>query len=477
MHSRLLESSLRSFVEEAALALQAELDAGAEVPFELATQSSRGSRTPLYSYRPLTATFIRERTAMLPGLSSHADAASQLESFAGLERYLLSRSVQAVPSDSRVRVRTGLRVLLEDVFEDQTDFELRAERLQQALSRLDGSAQAGGNEITLVATLHGLTIAAAELPLTKGLKVARPDAISGIPQDVVAPDCDRQTGHLLVLLTIEGEDAHAKIADGRAVLLDLLRALRLFGDGRVTLGALAWARVGAGAWTPLALASGGRPYGMLVVSAEQEDELRAFCNLVSRRAPDDGELAWALERFEMGCERASEYEALSDNLLALRALLEPEGASSGLLAERLAALCAASDARAELSERIMRAQALEQAYIAGTVVEHHGDHALMRELAEHLQALLRDVVCGHLDPDLIVLADELLTHAPELALTAHEPVAGLEDEPVAGLEHQPVAGLEHEPSASTRQALAARQLAQQVFGDLGEAGEVLHVSV
>ena len=71
---------------------------------------------------------------------------------------------------------------------------------------------------------------------------------------------------------------------------------------------------------------------MLVVTAEQEDELRAFCKLVSRRAPHGNELAWALRRFELGCERADPYEALSDHLLALRALLEPEGPSSGLLA-------------------------------------------------------------------------------------------------------------------------------------------------
>ncbi len=44
---------------------------------------------------------------------------------------------------------------------------------------------------------------------------------------------------------------------------------------------------------------------MLVVTPEQEDELRAFCNLVSRRAPHDNELAWALRRFELGCERDS----------------------------------------------------------------------------------------------------------------------------------------------------------------------------
>jgi hypothetical protein len=192
------------------------------------------------------------------------------------------------------------------------------------------------------------------------------------------------------------------------VLAELLRALRLFGDGRVTLGRLAWLRVGDGGWSARALGCGGRPHGMLVVSAAQEDELRAFCSLVSRRAPREGELAWALGRFELGCERASEHEALSDHLLALSTLLVPEGRSEKLLAERLAALCALPAERCALTRRVGQALDLERAVIAGTAVEHAGGDALVRELANHLRALLRDVICGHLEPDLAALADELL---------------------------------------------------------------------
>jgi len=210
------------------------------------------------------------------------------------------------------------------------------------------------------------------------------------------------------------------------VLKDLLRALRLFGDGRVTLGALAWARVGAGSWNPVALGAGGRPHGMLVVGTEQEDELRAFCNLVSRRAPDSNELAWALRRFELGCERASAYEALSDHLLALRALLEPEGPASGLLTGRIAALCATPEDRAKLTKRMIKAQALERAAIAGTAEEHTAGLNLARDVADHLRALLRDVICGHLDPNLAALADELLIVA-EVAEEA-EVVEAVEDE-------------------------------------------------
>jgi hypothetical protein len=63
-----------------------------------------------------------------------------------------------------------------------------------------------------------------------------------------------------------------------------------------------------------------------VVERDQEDELRAFVALTARRMPRGGELAWALGRFDLACERDDPRDALTDLLLALRALLEPEGA-------------------------------------------------------------------------------------------------------------------------------------------------------
>jgi hypothetical protein len=147
---------------------------------------------------------------------------------------------------------------------------------------------------------------------------------------------------------------------------------------------------------------------MLVVTAEHEQELRAFCELVSSRAPDAGRVGWALRRFELGCERATAGEGLSDHLLGLRALLEPEGPASGLLADRVAALCATPEDRTGLSEKISRALELERTLIAGRAGKRARDEALARDMADHLRALLRDVICGHLDPELVALADRLL---------------------------------------------------------------------
>ena len=192
-------------------------------------------------------------------------------------------------------------------------------------------------------------------------------------------EASSRAGHLVVVLAAErAGPARGAGARPRACCADLLRALRLFGDGRVTLGALAWARIGAGSGRPLALGGGGRPHGMLVVTAEQEDELRAFCNLVSRRAPDGNELAWALRRFELGCERDSAYEALSDHLLALRALLEPEGPPAAC-SPAASPRCAPRPSSAlELTERTAQAIALERALIAGTAPKHAGSHGARR---------------------------------------------------------------------------------------------------
>jgi hypothetical protein len=448
-----LETALGEYAQAAAHLLQADIAAGAEVELELGSQRGR-AQTPFYSCRPLTDRFIAQRELGLARLPEHAAAVAALAAFDGLERYLAGRTRKArggrgddVPNGRKradrseivqhagapTRARLALSVLLGDVFAEQTDFELRPERLAAALARLErAELTSAPDTVTLVATLHGLAIASPEIRLTTGLQIARPDALHWAPEQSLV-GIDGEAGHLLIALTCE------QAADGREVLRDLLRALRLFGDARVTLGSLAWARVGGeDAWSTVALGTGGGPHGMLVVSPEQEDELRAFCSLVSRRAPHGNELAWALRRFELGCERAHPYEALSDHLLGLRALLEPEGPSSGLLAGRIAALCATPENRVELTERMTKAQKLERAVIAGAAAELADRRsaaavAIARDVADHLRALLRDVICGHLTPDLQRLADELLA-APE-----HQPAAPVAEPAADAHSAEPVA--------------------------------------
>jgi hypothetical protein len=418
------------------------------VPYEVASYRGRpGAEATLYCYQPLTRSYIAERQEELARLPEHAAAAGVLQGLNGLDTYLASRGLapeeelgaeritatdmrpsarmRRSPGDARATV--ALRELLADVFEGQSDFDPRPERVAEALARLERVALAGASEtITLVATLYGLTIASRELALAKGLTLAIADALSDLPEAARA-GAGGPGDHLVVALVLQVEDGGegrsadglgrevAAVARGCEVLADLLRALRLFGDGRVAFGELAWVRAGGedGRWRPLALGAGGRPRGMLVVTAEQEDELRAFCELVSRRTPHANRFAWALRRFELGCERPRAGEGMSDHLLALRALLEPEGPASGLLAARVAALCATPEHRLELDARITRALELERELIAGGAGKRSRDEAIARDVADHLRALLRDVICGHLDPDLVPLADRLLLAAEQ----------------------------------------------------------------
>jgi hypothetical protein len=433
-----LQAALSEFVADAAASLHEDVLAGQEVPFELASQSGRSrGATSLYCYRPLTHAYIAKRLPKLRGLDSYGRAAALLEDFDGLDRYLIAGGLADVPPHSReahgtraprARCDAALLALLQEAFAEQTDFdrvlERHPERFERALERLEDSTFAAIGQMTLVATLHGLTISSPEIPLTRGLLIAQPDALQGAPEQALDAVANAQQDHLLVVFTAEDPDPGAVIAQGIGVVRELLRALRLFGDGRIALGPLAWTRIGSAPWGTVALGTGGRPHGMLLVSGEQEEELRSFCNLVSRRAPQGNEIAWALRRFELGCERASEYEGISDHLMALRALLggpsELEladrgshrspigGPPDGLLAARLAALCATPDRRAAMTERTLRAIGLERETIAGTAVERASGLALARDLSDHLRALLRDVVCGHLPSDLVSLADELL---------------------------------------------------------------------
>jgi hypothetical protein len=512
-----LQAALTEFIAQAADSLHAEVAAGQEVPFELASQSGRGrGAASLYCYRPLTDAFVAERFPELRRLEAYAQAAGLLDGFEALERYLIACGVEPSRGSARGRGRSGdrdrdrdrdrsdrsradaaLLVLLQEVFDQQTGFDRSKigqyeQRVERALERLEDSTFAAAGEVTLVATLHGLTIASPELALARGLLIAHPDALQGAPEQATGGGPRGEDDHLLVVFSAQAADPRAGIAQGKDVLRELLRALRLFGDGRIALGPLAWARTGSAPWTALALGTGGRPHGMLVVSAEQEDELRAFCNLISRRAPHANEVAWALRRFELGCERPSEYEAISDHLLALRALLgapselEPAGLPDGLLAARLAALCATPEHRTLLAERTLKAIALEHQVIAGAAKERTNAINLARELSDHLRALLRDVVCGHLPADLGSLADELLLGGVEPDTEAGSRGGGPGEEVYGPGEEIRVSKASEdakqapgasESSSEQRTGRILGSSGEQMLGDQDQAAEVLHVAV
>jgi hypothetical protein len=434
-----LHATLEAFTIDAASRLANATADGEEIPFEVVGTNARrrGARVPLYCYRPLTGDFIGQRIGLLSALSSYAPAARLLAPLEGTGAYLRQRGETGVPGDARERANAALRCFLARVFEERSAFAFDAERFGLAYQELERTLYEGRCVTIVMAPLHGVALdpQTTELVLDDSLSLVRGDALHGAPPEAVWGHAFELPGEepcvLAVLRVTLERAAPAPVSVARARFRRTLTALRLFEHGSYALGPLAWTRVDDGAWRAVPLGASGRSRLAIRIAAAQEDELRAFCSLVGRRMPSAsarsrsptgaeqpqpdtsgaGELAWALSRFEMGCERLAKFEALTDYLLALRALLEPEGPATGRLAQRLAAICAQPADRAALAARTAHVISLERALVAGLAPAQPGVDALVDEIAEHLRAILRDILCGHLDVDVRTVADELLAEA------------------------------------------------------------------
>ena len=404
MHNRALHDSLAAFVEEAAWQLAEEVSGGADVPFELIEQGR--ASTPLYCYRPLTGRFLADRSTELAKLPSYAAAVQGLTTLPDLPAYLEVRGRRTPSPDRRAQADAALQAFLTAVWAESSDFAFDRERFEVAFGELEEAAYGDRTLSVVLARVEGLVLESDEVPLGDGLSLVRAETLHDAPGDVL----DDEMGTVAVLaLDVAAGDGRALEDAGRR-LRRLQTALRLWDDAEPSLGPTAWARTGGRAWTAVPLATGvRRETGDCLLAADEEDPLRAFCSLVSRRTPRGGELAWALRRFELGCERASAVEALTDWLLAARALLaDLESPGYDGLVERLAVICATPDDRPALEARLDEAIRLERAAIAGRVRPDPQVEDLIADLGGNLRAVLRDVLCGHLDPQLRRVADEMI---------------------------------------------------------------------
>lgn len=429
MRDRALHAILRGYAVEAAARLTAETADGAELRFELVCGDPRPGQVPLYCYRPLTGEFIDERQDLLAALPSHAAAVRALSVVERVSAYLRRRGEARPPSQPRERAELALRALLHAVFAERSRFEFDAERFERAYAELEEALYEGRCVTVVLAPLLGLALdpATDELQLDHGLSLIRADALEEAPPEA-GWDGEGQPRLLAMVQLSHDPLAPPPLPLAQRRLRHLLTGLRLYSPGAYALETVGWMRVGGGAWRPIAIEGGGGGGLAVPLPAGSEDELRAFCSLVEHRLPVDGPVAWALRRFELGCTRSAPAEALSDHLLALRALLEPEGPASGRLAWRVAAICAPPDRRREVTERLAAAIALEREVIATGAPADAAARELVDEVAEHLRALLHDIIFGHLESDPVAFADELLgatddapTIEQALALTAAAP--------------------------------------------------------
>lgn len=420
MRDEALHEVIKAFTADAAGTLASEQAAGAEIPFEVIEAEGRRGSPALYCYRALTGDFIQHRMGLLSGLTTYAPAVRALAARERTGSYLTLRGIARVPPQAREMADAVLLAFLSEVFSDRSGFELEPARFDAAYAELEQALLDGRATAMVIAPLLGLALEERtwQLELGDGLSLVRGDRLDGAPPEAMWDDAGRPQVLAVVTVT-QDRSAPAPLRRARERFRHLLSAVRLFERGSYGLAPLAWARVDFGPWRGVwvgGVGEGEARNDPTVIASQHEDELRGFCNLMSRRlaAVQAGsfgspELAWALSRFEMGCDRRSHQEALSDYLLALRALLEPEGPSASRLPQRLALICARPEERGRLAERVARAVSLERAVITGVNGGHPGAEAeIVEEMAGHLRALLRDVMCGHLDADLVAVADALL---------------------------------------------------------------------
>jgi len=411
MRSGQLHQSLHAFAVEAAQVLAAATAGGAEVGFDIVEERARLHRPALYCYKPLTGQFVVRQWPALRSLPSAASALAELSGVPGLHSYVAAHARAAADDDAYDAAETALQCFTGRVFDgaDRT-FVVVPERFEPAYRELFENAVEQRNEIALLGLLRGVSTTAKEIVLADGMLLAPLERLGRVPPD---PSWIRDDRPSLVVAVDPGEEGDG-VERALAQMLELQTAMRLYAGG-ISLAPLAWIHSGGSHWRALQL-GGGRTDGQVVLVSEQQEQLSNFIATVARRRPSAGTLGWALRRFELGCERENRLEALSDHLLALRAMLEPEGAGSGRLAGRLAALCAESGERNDMTHRMLRAITLEQAVMAGEEIAPSGPDAgagaISSEVEERLRQILRDVIAGELRGDLAALADARI-YVPE----------------------------------------------------------------
>ena len=411
MRNASLHAALRDFALEAASALMQAAESGDALGFDVAEEPGAGPI--LYRYRALTAEYIGahwQELAQLPALEA---AARELGAGAGT--WLRSHG------KAEAEAEPALRAMLERLYEDATSFDFPEERFDRVYAELERTLYDGTARVAAVAPLRDARLETRRIDLGGGIALVRGDAADA-PREAawMHPRLDGDgPAEPSVLITIErdSEDAGDLPLDRLSVrIADIVRGLRLWAPGALGPAGSAWVRSDEGPWQHFDIPATGPGRGDPWTATDDDaDELREFLTAIEHaRVP--GRIAWALDRFMLGCERTRDAEALSDFLMALRALLDGiDEAGRASLSLRLAALCAEEPDRRALQRRTELAFALERFLIGGGTSDSYMDEVgseppaqVTAEIETSVRALLRDVLCGYLDADLRRIADDLL---------------------------------------------------------------------
>ena len=399
----LLNESIKRLAAETASRLSSLVAMGEEIPFDVAADA--GDESAFYSYVPMTGRYVVEHGDELRALPSFS-AAREATVEAGVAAPYLEARGEGVPADPGERAELMLIAFFSELWEGSAGFALDRERLEAALATLGAEARDADEAEVLIVPIVGLRMLMPRLQLPHGMRIVRADSIEA-PVEAMRSEGMGRAAWEPQYLAVAEQDPDEGVEAALMQLRELISVMRLFKGGGIGLGPYAFAPTGEGCWRRIATgAPATRPGGYRLSEAEAE-ELIEFGTALEARPDPDTALTWAVGRFEMGCERATALEGLSDHLLALRAVLEGHGPVGASLPLRAAALIADEEMdRIEAGEKVEEVLGLERAMMNGRPAERAVELAAWVE--EGVRGLLRQAALGELGNDLSTVADETL---------------------------------------------------------------------
>lgn len=422
MRDYLLSEALKRLATEAATRFSQMVASGDQIPFDVAADA--GEDSLFYSYVPLTGRYVEERAEelrALPGFAPAREAAVE----AGVAASYLEARGEPVPADPAARAERMLTVFFASLWEGSTGFSLDRERLEDALALLDAEARDADDAEVLIAPLVGLRMTPQRVQLPHGARIVRADSVEA-PVEAMRSEGMGRAAWEPQYLAVAEQSPDGGAEEALHQLRELISVMRIFKGGGIGLGPYAFAPTGAESWRRIATGAAATRPGGYRLDDEEGERLAELAATLEARPDPDAALSWAVGRFEMGCERGSALEGLSDQLLALRSVLEGHGPVGASLPLRAAALiCDEETDRFEAGERLERALELERALMNGQGVERAIELAVWLE--DGVRRLLREAALGELGGDLSSTADQTLV-ASGLAGGDAQITASFEDE-------------------------------------------------
>ncbi|HEU4392360.1 MAG TPA: hypothetical protein VFR04_01855 [Solirubrobacterales bacterium] len=458
MRDFLLNEALKRLATEAATRFSSLVASGDQIPFDVAAED--GEDSAFYSYVPLTSRFVVERAEELRSLPSFGPAREAAVE-AGVAAPYLEERGESVPADPGARAERMLTIFISSLWEGSTEFSLDRARLDGALSMLDAEAREADDADVLIVPVVGLRMSVARLQLPHGVRIVRADSIDAPVEAMRSEGMGRASWEPQYLAVAEQDADHgAEAALGQ--LRELISVMRLFKGGGIGLGPYAFAPTGEGCWRRIATGAPATRAGGYRLGEEEANELVVLASTLEALPDPDSALTWAVGRFEMGCERESALDGLSDHLLALRAVLEGHGPVGASLPMRAAALISDDSLdRIEARERVEDTLELERELMNGRTLADAVQLAAWAE--EGVRRLLLQAALGELGNDLSATADETLVAtgleagdaeiavAAEEAEVAAEPVQPIEPAAEIRVEQLPPPVMPPEPIESTEE--------------------------